>query len=647
MATRTRYQAGEDRPVASGSDQMVISSVRAAQKEAEDARRSRDLKSQRNLRTYLGEQDWTGKQPGQSREFLPKTAIAVEQMSSFIKKALTEFDDWFKVELGMNARGLPLTATDIQEILKIYMSKLPTMGTKKTTFAVIMADVVKLGLLESLMIVKVHGYEAKERTFLAEPGETSILEDGSYEQAPDRLVSHEIRPWRLRIDPIDTRDYYPDPTGRGLYEIHRVEVDLHHLISMAEAGLYDEKAVEAVIGTTQQREGPPSRSSFERNQDESSQSYRKPVVITEYWGTLLNSDGTVARENIVTAVANDRFLIRPPEDNPFWHQESPFVASPLLRVPNSVWHKAVYDDASPLNLALNELFNLMLDGAIASVWGVRQVRKDVLANPQDIAGGIPQGKTLVVNNNLPVGAKAVEQVTEGSVPNESLAMMEVLSREYSSAAMSSELKMGSLPQRKVLATEIIEQSQSQAVTLEGVIGTVEDDFIERVLQKSWLCLLQNADGLPVAEMISAIGEKGAMVMARMSPAQRFAMFAGKGSFKVIGLSQTMARMKDFQKTMALLQAAGVNPMIFESMQRRHSSDKILDLLMKQLNINPRDLERDEVEQAQQPQQLQSVLQLAQGLGGRGSAPSISGGGSQIPADINQLGNPATTAVQNS
>ena len=45
----------------------------------------------------MGLQDWSGKVKGQSREFIPKTPIAVDQLCFFVKKALTGFGDWFQV----------------------------------------------------------------------------------------------------------------------------------------------------------------------------------------------------------------------------------------------------------------------------------------------------------------------------------------------------------------------------------------------------------------------------------------------------------------------------------------------------------------------------------------------------------------------
>jgi len=220
------------------------------------------------------------------------------------------------------------------------------------------------------------------------------------------------------------------------------------------------------------------------------------VVVDEFWGTLLNEDGTVAHERVMCSVANEKYLIRPVEKFPFWHGESPFVKIPFIRKPFSVWHKALYDDVVGLNLAINELFNLMLDGGIASVWGIKQLRMDYLEDPRQVSGGIPQGKTLAIREDAPDGAKVLEQVTEGNVPTDALAMFNLLDREHNAAAKTNDIKLGNLPSRQVKATEVLESSQASDAVLDSITGDVEVG-ISKVLRKAFLTIMQNADDLLV------------------------------------------------------------------------------------------------------------------------------------------------------
>ena len=633
-----------DEDVSEDGNISVIQAVKEAFNTAEEARRTRLWKNYQNREMYLGRQDWSHKQPGQSTEFLPKVPIAVEQMSALVKRGLVQFGPWFSVDVDDNIRQA-ISGHHIQAILEPFLNNLWRQNNKTTDVTTVISDAVKVGMLESLMILKVHGGMMKTRKFVAEKGNVELSEDGEAKRGDDKLRIEEDEEWRLRIDVIRPEDYYPDPTGNGLYEIHRVERDLHEVIDMAEAGIYDMKAVEQLINVHYPRPMDEERTDRDRNQDEATDpSYRKRVVLDEFWGTLLNSDGTVAHRNIVCTVANDKFLVRPPEPNPFWHQESPFIAEPLIRVPFSVWHKAVFDDASTLNLALNEMFNLILDGGIAAVWGTRQIRMDDLEDPGQVSGGIPQGMTLAVKSTLPHGQKVLETITEGTVPGDAMAVFQFLDKEFAAAALTNELKMGNLPTKQVRSTEVIEASQSQSVTLDGIVADLENNIMVPLLRKAWLTVLQNADKMVPEVFTGAVDRRVALTLMRASPAERFAMFYGMAKFTAHGLSSTMSKSRDFQKMMALQQAIQTNPFLLQAAMRRFSADKTLDSMFTLMNFNPKQIEKtqDELEQLDaemaRTQQAQGMMGPNQGGDGTGNA--------SVKADANQIANPLSGLTAN-
>lgn len=622
----------------------VIRAVREARDSADQARDTRLWKNYQNRDLYLGRQDWSHKQPGQSTEFLPKVGTSVEQMAALVRKGLLQFGNWFSVEVDNNVRGA-IAGSNIQSIMEVFIKNLWKHNNKTQDLSTVLSDAVKIGMLESLIILKVHGGMMKTRRFIAEKGEMGLMEDGSMAQGEDKLRVEEDEEWRLRIDLIRPEDYYPDPTGNGLYEIHRVERDLHEVVEMAEAGVYDMEAVKQLINIDYPRPMDEERTDRDRNQDETTNpGFRKRVVLDEFWGTLLNSDGTIAHRNIVCTIANDQYLIRPPEPNPFWHQESPFIAEPIIRVPFSVWHKALYDDASNLNLAINEMFNLILDGGIAAVWGTRQIRLDDLDDPGQVSGGVSQGATLAVKATLPHGQKVMETITEGNVPQDALQVFEFLDREFASAALTNEIKLGQIPTKQMRATEIIEAGNSQSVTLDGFITDLENNVIVPLLRKSWYTILQNADRLPPEVFTGAVDKRVALTILRASPAERFSMFYGMANFQVHGLSDTMSKARDFQKFMAMQQVILTNPWLLQSAMRRLSADKTLDAMFTMMNFNPRQVEKslDEIEQFDaEVARTQAASQLTTPAQG-GSQP----GGSGVQADANQVANPMSGMTAN-
>ncbi len=617
---------GDDRPIHRGSSLTVIKALREYKKEASTARRSRLAKNRFNNQVFMGEQDWSEKQPGQSTEFIPKLGIASEQFTGFIKRALTQFGDFFSIELNGQQPMLP---EDAKEILKFYLEEMPTENVTKTiNFTTLITDAIKLGSLESLITLKIHGHAVSEKKFIVEEGELG-----------QDIVLDESTVWRPRIDLVSANNYLPDPKGEGLYEIHTVERDISHVVEMAEAGIYDPEVVNLIQEDFQEKEGEFKKREYERGQDESKPpSFRKRIVIDELWGTILRENGRVAEKNILTAVANDKFLIRPPESNPFWHQESPFVSAPLLRVPQSVWHKALYDHSAGLNVALNEMFNLMLDGGLASVWGIKQVRPYALENEEQISDGISQGMSLVLREDFPLDGKAIETVTEGQVPVEALQMFSILSDLFAEGSFSNELKFGQLP-ANVKATTVLEATRSQDTTLDSIVGDLETEIIGNTLRKTFLNIMQHAEDLDADKIENAIGQKSKLALDRLTPAERFQAFAGNMDIRVFGVTGMLIRQRNFQKFAALLQLVSGNPILLATMFKRFDPNKILDFMIKSIDINPKDLEREEVTMQRLIADFEDASLFA-GLSGQGGGINPQGtGDAGTPQEINQLTNP--------
>ena len=657
--THVGTSPGDDIPVRKSDDLSVINAVMQARHEAWRAKQTRMKKNEQNIAAFLSEQDWSHKTEGQSREFLPKTAVAVEQFAAFIKRALIQFGSWYEVELGMDSRS-PISGESIRNLMNCLLDEILVSDNTIEAFSTIFPDGIKVGALESLMIFKVHGNMVEDRMFVAQEGAIQIGDDGSLERGAPELETQTIKKWVPRIDLIPGQDYYPDPTGNGLYEIHSTTQDFYKIKEDAERGIYDMSAVLELMDSERARD--EARRDEARGQDDATldrPSFRKQIQIDEYWGTILDSDGDVVHRNIVCTIANKKHLIRKPTPNPFWHQESPFVAAPLIRVPWSVWHKALFDDAAQLNFALNEMFNLILDGGLASVWGVKQIRLDMLEDPSQVSDGISQGDTIAVKGTLPFGEKVLETVTEGQIPPDALAAFDIIVKEFTSAALSNELRLGSLPQREVKATEVIELSQSQAVTLDSISGELEKGVMSKILRLLWLTSLQNMDDLGSEAVINSMGLKPAFAMAQMAPAERFAVFGSDCAFKVKGLSSTLAKVRDFQKVMALLQSVVANPILMQAFFKRYSPDKILSHMMKTLNINPTDMHRDKQELERVEADFQELGKFAQlgsggtgisgggdGNGGGGGLPNSPAGGPQTGAETNQIQNPITGSAPN-
>lgn len=564
--------------------------------------------NRQNRSAIDGTQDYSYKMEGQSRENLPKTATSVEHFAAFIGKALTQFGDWFSVQGPKNS---VLSDSSIRDLLSCFLERLPE-GMSTVNFTQKITDASKIALLEAVMIFKVHGGKSAKKVFKFEDSEIKEVE---------------LDPWQLRIDLIRFEDYGEDPSGRGLYKYHRVEKDFHEVKRQTDEGIYDKAVVAQIEGDFQIKE------ETERHDEDDRQvpQFRKRIVLHEFWGTLLNQDGTVSKERVTWTIANEKYLIKKPVSFHFWHGEDPFIKIPLIRKPFTVWHTAIYDSVVPLNFALNDLFNLMLDGGLASVWGIKQIRMDYLENPEEVTGGIPQGKTLAISEDAPEGAKVIEQVSEGQIPPDALNLFNIVDRELNNASLQNEIQRGLLPPSQTSATAVVESSQNQAALLDSITSDMERE-LEKLLKKAFLIVLQNMDDLNAVELQEHLTTKELFGLARMTPAERFASLGNGCTFKVFGLSATLTKGRDFQRLMAVLQTAQQNPLLLPVMLRRVSPDKLWARMMKMININPTDIEKSEEDLqnvVEDQAQAQSLLQ------GQGGSPTGQTGEPGVQSEINQ------------
>jgi hypothetical protein len=582
--------------------------------EAYYARYPRMVYNAMNWDCYHLRQDYSHKRKGQSKEFLAKTSIATEQLVSFLQQGLMDLGDWFRIEPGDGVKK-PMVTPD--QALKLLMRQLD-----KNKFSQFYADCLKDGLLESLMIVKVGGKFCNKISF----------EAGG--EGKKKLTKKEKSYWQLKLDLVRAEDYFPDPTGDGLYEVQRIETDWHTLYQLAKENPqdFDMDAVEAAYSFTDELQR--HKKSRETDQAQTYSQYRRRVTIYECWGNIIEfGTGKLLHENVRAAVTYSGQLIMPPRPNPYWHGTSPFVVSPIVRVPRSVWHKALMDAPTKHNIAINELYNLMVDGGMMQVFGIKQLHEQWLEDPSQVSEGIPPGETLAVNNSCPPGEKALERVDTAVLDQNVFNMFNVMNGEFNQSAMTNDMRMGQMPQRQVKATEIVASNQSLTGVFNGIAKVIEEQHIAPLLEKCWLTMAQYMNDLDHDEVKALIGDEKAAYLDSLSPEERFAGSALGNKYKVFGLSTTLNKIQDFKKVTALMQSIGSSPQMMQEFQKKYDFGRLLEVIMKSLDIDVEKLELSPEEQAQfkkdQEAQMQNQIRLAQAGVRQGGANQMS----QVPGAL--------------
>lgn len=568
-------------------DDLLLRNLRAFKKEAKSAKESRRLKDRDNMSVYLGDHDFSHKIKGQSRVVLAKQPIAIEQIAAFVKRSLMKFGDWFTVSL----EGNPEFPVDEKSIFK-FLTLL--LDGDHANFGTGLADGIKQALNKSLMIFKVHGQYITIPHFRA-VRDTSLKAITKFVTSGERtkkLLRDDKQSWKLLIELIPTEDYNPDPTGAKLYEIHSVEKDLANVLEMAAApnSGFNKEAIEMLKSEYHLSEEDRQRIAYDANQNpEDIPKFRRKVQLDEFWGSLFDDDGLPIASNIQFIVANDKHVLLSPRPNPFWHGQSPFVAVPLMRVPGSVWHKALMDHASSIAIDRNELFSMMVDGGKAAVWGIRTVKPDNLEDPTEIQAGIPYGATLKIRQNT-IGNDTFNIVKGGDIPNDALNIFHQLTREHEEATLINSIAIGQLPPRQVKATEVVQAQQGQNSFFESIANDVERDGIEQVLKKAWMTALQFVDDYLEPELVNSLGDDVAVTLQKMAPEDRFAAIALGPRFKVRGLSSIIQRIQDYNKLISFATFIFSNDVLARVFMEKYDTGKFVIKLLKGLEIDPAELE---------------------------------------------------------
>lgn len=566
------------------TDKQIVDWVLSCRDEAEEAKRTRMSRNRENFEMFHLDYDFSHKKEGQSMEVLSKVSMAVEQIKSFFQQALADLGDWWKAESCYpDAQAGALVRPE-------EITKLTSHFLTKARYFTHVGNTLQSGLLGSLAISKTYAAMDPKPRFVARRGRGKQM----------KLERIEDKTFALKFDVVRQENFYPDPSGRELYIIEDIYLDYHEVLALAEGddAIYDAALVKSLpragVADAEEEQGKAK----ETGQNTTISGHRPKVKVTEFWGTVLNSDGEIEHENCVCAVANDTYLIRKPEPNPLWHQRKPYTYSPLMEVANSVWHKAPMDAPTMHCKSMIEMYNLLVDAAMKQVHAISQIRSSALKNPAQVSNGIQAGVALDVNETLPPGAKVMEPLTQVQIPGEALNIFNIMNQEFNASALTNDLRQGVMPFRAVKATEVVEASQTITSVFQGMAKNYEARQSMPELELAWMTTAQNWDMISKEEFISLFGPQRGEELYNLTPEEVFADTVGAVRFQVYGVTLTLNKAKDFQKLMTFQQTLAANPMMMEEYLRAgYSIGKMLSEVMATLDINKTKLEVSPAEKA--------------------------------------------------
>lgn len=580
----------------------IVAALESYRLEADNNRKGglnpRDEKWKENTDLYWNRYDFSKKQSWQAKEVMPEVPNYVDRFAAALKEAL------MSNPMGFYTVNDPADQeNDIAQAVK-----------KMTDMWLARSGRNQMG--QVLDFTSVFEEQMKLGAIMATCSVTTWKGD----------VEH----GRVAIETVDPRNVWLDHTNRNLYRLRRIELDRHDLVSMVNAKddnndpLFNIPTVTQLIAslnvdTQSEREGLTGHG-------QQVSSGRTPVVLDEYIATVVGPQGQLLADRALMVVANNKFLIRGPEANPFWHGNDWLLYAPLVTTPLSVYGRSYMEDFSSVAKTFTEMTNLILDAVHMTAMKAYAVVPGMLLNPEQVAEGITPHKLFLLEDGMRASDFA-QALDLGTVSADAVRVWESMKAELGEAANINEIGLGQFaPNSRTSATEISETQQSSSALIRSIAQTVETRHLNPELNLVWKTGLQHADPKDTV-MQSAVGKD--MYQALLS--KRKDLIQRRFSFQASGISSMIRRSAMLKALVGLMQIISQSDMLLQKFLEVVDMHKFTLKLFELSNIDITSLQATDREKM-----IQGVIQQmqqAQGGGGPAGAPPGGTGAANQMQDV--------------
>ena len=302
----------------------------------------------------------------------------------------------------------------------------------------------------------------------------------------------------------------------------------------------------------------------------------------------MNDEDEIVAENALCIVANEKFLIRGPEPNPFWHKRDWLVLTPMISVPRSVSGKSYMENWAPVARAFVEMTNLILDGAFMAAMKAFAGVPDLLEDPTELEEGIHPNKFFSLESGTDP-SMFIKEIELGSVDTGAIAVWQALKAELREGGLFNEISLGQLPPKgDITATEINRSSQSSSSIIRSIAEVIEERHLEPVLHLVWTTGLQHMSEND-EELKSELGEE----RFNMIFSNRKELAEKHMTFVVRGISKVIEQASQLQSLMLVLQIVGSNELLLREFLAKYSIGRVLQSMLRLMHIDTKSLEPTE------------------------------------------------------
>lgn len=587
-------------------DMELAMSLQSYWNEADNNRKSglnpRDDKWRDNLNLYWNRFDFSKKAAWQAKETMPEVPSYVDRFAAAMKEALVATPEGFYTVTDPADQDGDISGA-IKRMTDVWLTKTGRNQIGQIIpFSAFFEEQMKLGALTALSNVV--------------------------------TWKDDIPGGRVAVETVDPRFVWLDHSFRNMYRIRRIEIDKHDLQRMLKE---KDNHGESIwnIGELSQLVNSLSLYDMVNKQEMAGHGVmnlanRNPITLDEYIATVVDSQGNVISDRAMCVVANQKYVIRGPEKNPFWHGQDWLVYTPLIPTPLSVYGRTYMEDFGSVAKTFTELTNLILDAVYTVSLKAWAIVPGMLLNPGQVADGITPNKLfLLEEGQRPEDfAKALDL---GELPPESIKAWEMMKNELTEAAGVNEIGIGQFaPKGRTSATEVSATQQSSSAIIRSIAQTVETRWLDVNLDLIWKTGLQHVKSSD-KQLIAAAGDLGQALLSR-----RKELIQRPFTFQARGISNTIAKAGQLKSLLGILQIIGSNQVFMQQFLQVISVEKFVKKLFELSGVDISTLQASQREQMMQ--QIASPLQSAQDQGSPGGG---GGGPPQAQGQSGQMGQQAS------
>lgn len=569
-------------------DNSVLRQLQTYEIEAREAREGglepTDKRWEYNIDAFNMRRDYSEKKAWQAKEITPAVPTYCDRFSASLRRAMSQIQEWFTISDPKDPDGA--LTQHVSDFVRLLLSKSGTNATgQPTRFERTFGQVVLSGTLTAMCL--------------------AVTWKGG----------------RLRIEEVDPRFYLPDPTGRNMYRIRKIEIDKGELLRLADDEDEEGKAIwdkEAIENETSHRDMDmqDDRETSTGSTEELSAS-RKPMVLWEYLCDIIDEDGVTWKRNQLVVLLNGRTIIRGPENNPYWHQRDWVVYHPMLAQPlGAVDGRTYVENFRHLAQTFENTTNMILDAVRMNSMNAFAYNPEYLDDPADLAEGVYPNMAIALSEDAPPGAMPLWVIELGRhLGAEAFNVWQAVRGEMQEAGAQSDLSLGQMPAGETTATEATLSNQGQNALTSAISEDIEDGLLSPMLLLSFYTGLQHLDENAHPEIWYGLTEEQrAMLMA-----QREEFKGRRFSFEAKGISAMLERSQRVRALLGALNVIGGNPMLAQAFQKEHSMSKLIAMLLEDFNVDTGRLKKSQQEM-EQDAMAQAQAQMAQQQAQAGSAP---------------------------